>query len=233
MRKQVKVLFFSHWVWLFMLFLPTSGIAQGFFWGHSGYVMMGPSQLSLPGMNQFLEREGYPLINERPFSMELGFSIYRQNWVMGATMNNFMSAQSRFLNTNQALLSLNYQYINLHIGHILFRKDVDFAVYPTVGFAGGGAVLKYQPLGTRFPQNYWTAGAFVNGAINFSWFRPISDAPIQRIHMGLSIGYNRSLESISNSWRIKNLAADQLIPVEPTGPYIKLIFGMGKVRRRY
>lgn len=224
---------YTRWMWLLMLLFPGSLMGQGFFWGQTGYVMMGTSQLSLPGMNQFLEKQGYPLMTERPFSMELGFSVYRQNWVMGATMNNFMSAQSRFQNSNQALVSLNYQYINLHIGHILYRKDVDFAVYPTIGIAGGGAVLKYQPLGTRYPQNYWTAGAFVNGAINFSWYRLIADAPIQRVHIGVSLGYNRALDQIPNSWQINNLAPDKFIPVEPTGPYIKLIFGMGKVKRRY
>lgn len=232
MTKQINVLLICMLMGLGLL-SPNFVRAQGFFWGQTGYVMLGPTQLNLPVMNQFLASEDFPLMSERPFSMELGFSVYRQNWVMGANLNNFMSAQSRFQASRQALVSLNYQYLNLYVGRILYRKDVNFAFYPTLGIAGGGAVLKYQPLGSRFPENYWTAGAFANGALNFSWYPPFPEAPLQRLHLGFSIGYNHALEQIPNSWRINNLAPDKFIPVEPTGPYIKIIFGMGKVKRRY
>lgn len=217
-----------------LILLPSMLFGQAIFRGVSGHARFGGSMLELGQMNQFLENENYPLMSERPLSLELGMTYFYRDWLIGGDLNNFFSAQSRFRASQVALASLNYHYFNLYLGRILYRKDLEYMLYPTIGIAGGGAVLKYQPLGLQYPDSYWTGGFFLDGALHFSRMTLMADTPLYRIHWGFSIGARYGLEEqLPNTWQLKGLAADTIIPVRPTGVYVKFTFGMSKMGRRY
>jgi hypothetical protein len=189
--------------------------------------------MDLSVMNQFLETEDYPLMSEMPFSVELGMTKYYGPLILGGTLTNFMSAQSRFRASQIAIANLNFHHLNIYVGMPLWRKDLDFLLYPSIGIAGGLAQLKYQPLGRQYPLSYWTGGAFANAALTFSRFTLMPDNAKYRLHWGITAGYNYPIDQIKNSWGIQGLAADTAIPVRPEGFYVRLVFGMARLGRNY
>lgn len=217
----------------FMTGLNLDTFGQGSFGGTNGYLQIGPSFLQLPEMNHFLTSENYPLMSERPVSVELGFSKFINSLIIGGNLANFMTAQSRFPTSQIAIASLNYHYLNLFAGMVVLRKKMEYALYPTVGIAGGAALFKYQPLGTRYPESYWSGGLFVNPALTFSRFTLMPDNSKYRLHWGITAGYVYPLDQLGKSWQIRGLAADSVIPVRPEGFYVRLIFGMSKLGKRY
>lgn len=194
--------------------------------GWMGRVLAGPSFLSLPELNASLDNQGYFPLSENFFSMGIGLSRMSNRWIYGGELYNIMLNQT--IQNNQ-LAILNYHYLMLRVGRVVWRKDNRLLIYPEIGFGGGLANLKARPANERFPDNYWTGGPLVDVGVSGSRFVSLDSEKNYFVELGFRIGYLRSFENV---WILRGFTSTDYRgePISPEGLYIRISLGMGMLK---
>lgn len=203
----------------FLLLSGTSLRAQ--VGGSIGRIEFGPSFLNLTPLNQTLEAESYPAVRETIFALGLGFERFNRRWVYGGSLYNYMHAEAR---QDFQLGSMNYHYLTLSGGPVIYRQENRLLAYLTIGGGYGLSHLKVRPLGSQFHDNHFAYGALADVALNVRHFFAHTDDG-NAFEIGLKAGYLYA--PASNEWRIRSFGdVENGFSVRPTGPYLRLSLGM-------
>ncbi|MEO0472636.1 MAG: hypothetical protein AAF206_23675 [Bacteroidota bacterium] len=195
--------------------------------GRVGQMEIGPSFLNLAGLNQALTDADYLPINDRMVGVGLGLTQFHRGWVVGGRTVNFMVSQSRF---NGFIASLQYNYFTVYGGHVIAQKGQSFMLYPTVGIGAGLATLKATETQQPKPPSFNAAGFLFDAALTASFFWEMPDGKGKHLHFSITGGYIRALGN--QLWEIDRFAPDVELPVQPEGPYVRVGFGMGALKRK-
>lgn len=202
---------------------PVQGQVWDGKWATMGRIDIGASFLNLSELNSALEEQFYIPLNENFFALGLGLDHYKRRWVFGGNLYNYMINESA-LNGQKA--SINYHYLQLRAGYVIYRKEHKFHLYPSFSLGAGMASLKRKPLDEFYLDSQWTGGPIVDVALRGSFWLDTPAESGYQIELGITAGYIRSFENV---WILHDFYPDNRgIRVGPEGLYLRVSIGMGK-----
>lgn len=214
----------------FFLFLPAILYAQkSHFQVNTFWAGLGASYTNLASLNKGLVEAKLTTINPTVANVNVGyFHLNRRIFygldVSGLTRTFAVSGvgQPTFAYMREALMMPK-------IGVVAYQFDEVYFIYPTIGFGGGGAFLRYRTPNDGILYKRNTYGMAAEAALNVTIVTPVPSDPDNNAVIGFTGGYIYTPQ-VGHTWTV----SDNIIgthPASPQGFFFRVSFGMGSGHR--
>lgn len=143
--------------------------------------------------------------------------------MFGGTYYGYMLDTTFTIGQEAALL---YQYATVQTG-FLFHKakpTIPWRIYTTLGLGAGFSSLKSRNIQQQNPVVHRSGGPVADLAVHVQRFSLMQDD--NYLTFGISFGY---LLTPQQNWKNTSFAPDSVFRQSPSGPYVRLSLGMGKL----
>ncbi len=197
-----------------------------------GHIEGGAAFYEIGELNTILEQDsGYSPFPNALFTLGFGMDRVNKNWVYGASGYAFIYSAPGLRQASFKVAILNYYYAYLKLGYVAYQTETEggpLLIYPSVGLGGGVALLRTSPYGLSVYNRFSDVGVMGDAALNLVHYPPVRNNDKFDLELGASIGY---YFDISETWKLSKFVPGRDISVGPQGFYLRLVIGMGKVRR--
>lgn len=208
--------------------------------GGRGYFMAGTNILDFDGFNAALRAQGYPTFSSNLFSIGLGGHGIINRFILGGEAHGLLTSNKNFsLSGRRYKRSLETGYAFFNVGYQIIRHN-GFALFPLIGLGGGGMTLRILDKTTStFDEiladpgrsaTLTTGGILTHASLGLDYLVTTRQtAHLKRgFVLGLRAGYN--FAPITGDWHLEASDVDGGPELRVTGPYARLIIGLGNDR---
>jgi len=200
-----------------------------------GYLMFGGGKLDIDALNDRLLSQGKPVFNDEFASFGIGFlNKKNQHWLIGAEGHYLIIDEKDYAATNG-----NYKAsLSAACGFIDFGYDVlsstKLNLYPLIGIGGGGLWLQIGKNNFNdildTPErnaNLTSFTALFNFALGSDYMIKSSEDTKNKVGLVLGFRAGYIYSPWKGTWWTDNISIDNGPKLGMTGPYLRLMIGIG------
>ncbi|MCI4669296.1 MAG: hypothetical protein MRZ79_14270 [Bacteroidia bacterium] len=192
-----------------------------------GRLMVGGSFLNLSSLDDVLADRGHSAVGNNFLTVGLGYEQFFNRVSLGIDSYNFM-IRGDYNYQDYFRPQVNYHYALAKAGWILFRKEQDLIVYPTVGIGGGRVGIRLVDLDEGQIKRGAGYGGIMEMALNVRRYRLLEGETKYHMELGASLGYMRT---VGGNWTVNGLTNDATgLIASPDAAFFRVTLGIGKFK---